>query len=121
MYSNRIEGGDVIKFYYIMCRVLLSSGENPEKYVCPYSLVEFEENNFEMRHFAPSFKWNNFKFLTYFQTDMLQSFVENEIAKKLEKERMKSDRMRRKDGLKKRTLEEEMDEDTKIEETRLSN
>ena len=31
---------------------------------------------------------------------------------------MKNDRMRRKEGSKKRTLEEEMDEDTKIEETR---
>jgi hypothetical protein len=29
--------------------------------------------------------------------------------------------MRRKDGSKKRTLEEEMDEDTKIEETRSTN
>jgi hypothetical protein len=34
---------------------------------------------------------------------------------------MKSDRIRRKDGTKKRTLDEEMDEDTKIEETRLQN
>ena len=49
---------------------------------------------------------------------MLASFIENEIAKKQEKERMKSDRIRRKDGSKKRTLEEELDEDTKIEETR---
>jgi hypothetical protein len=53
--------------------------------------------------------------------DTLQTFIENEIAKKVEKERMKSDRMRRKDGSKKRTLEEEMDEDTKIEETRSTN
>jgi hypothetical protein len=53
--------------------------------------------------------------------DTLQTFIENEIAKKVEKERLKSDRMRRKDGSKKRTLEEEMDEDTKIEETRSTN
>ena len=49
---------------------------------------------------------------------MLASFIEKEIAKKQEKERMKTDRIRRKDGSKKRTLEEELDEDTKIEETR---
>ena len=56
---------------------------------------------------------------TLFQSDLLASFIDNEIAKKQEKERMKTDRIRRRDGAKKRTLEEEMDEDTKVEETRL--
>jgi hypothetical protein len=46
--------------------------------------------------------------------------MDNELAKKQEKERMKTDRIRRKDGSKKRSLEEEMDEDTKIDESRSS-
>ena len=54
----------------------------------------------------------------YFKTDVLQAFMDNEIAKKQEKERMKTDRIRRKDGSKKRSLEEEMEEDTKIEDSR---
>jgi hypothetical protein len=46
--------------------------------------------------------------------------MDNELAKKQEKERMKTDRIRRKDGSKKRSLEEEMEEDTKIDESRSS-
>ena len=49
------------------------------------------------------------------QLDGLQSFVDTEIAKKQEKERLKSDRQRRKET--KRSVEEELAEDTKIEET----
>ncbi len=49
----------------------------------------------------------------------MQLFIDKEIAKKQEKERMRSDRMRRKEGLKRKTLEEELDDDTKLEDTRL--
>jgi len=53
-----------------------------------------------------------------FQGDLLQLFIDKEIAKKQEKERMRSDRMRRKEGLKRKTLEEELEDDTKLEDSR---
>jgi len=96
---------------------------NPNTYAASTVLRKFY---FYLFFFEPCLNYNGSLCkikaeVVYFQVDTLQTFIENEIAKKVEKERLKSDRMRRKDGSKKRTLEEEMDEDTKIEETRSTN
>ena len=48
--------------------------------------------------------------------DNLQTFIDAEIAKKQEKERLKSDKERTRKMRSKKTIDEELEEDTKVEE-----
>ena len=48
--------------------------------------------------------------------DNLQTFIDAEIGKKQEKERLKSDRERTRKMRSKKTIDEELDEDTKVVE-----